>query len=54
MRSGEPGNVRVSRLYLGQFSALAQRCDIPILCQNWHAAVSASACALLPRFSVQV
>lgn len=33
----------VTRLYLGQSSALAQRCDIPTLYQNWHAAVSASA-----------
>lgn len=33
----------VTRLYLGQSSALAQRCDIPTLYQSWHAAVSASA-----------
>lgn len=50
MRGGEPSNVRVSRIYLGQFSAPAQRCDIPTLCQNYHTAVSVSACSLLLRF----
>lgn len=41
-------------LYLGQASALAQRCDMPKLCKKWHAAVSASAYTLPPTFSVHV
>jgi len=52
--SGEPGNVTVSRIYLGQFRSLAPRCDVATLCQNWHAAVSASPRTPPTSFSVQV